>query len=388
MTGLVEFDYAYAEAIKNQYRWQQTPTDVQVRLAQEDIWLYRSLCQAVANANRGADDPLKCTIKRIEAMEVGQNAINSSAQQPGSVVMFAAPGGDPNNPYSGAEGGAGAAAPAAPSAGAGGMGMGAPGSPYGGGQATVSVDDVLRTGRYLNAESQPLMLTDPEPFAEFRQVFVRLVVIGNQRNLHEIHAALANAPLPVEIRQTRVNWAMSPGGSMGGMGGEMGGPGMGGMGPPGMGGGMGPPGMGGGLGGGLGMGGGMGAPGMGGGLSGGPSLGGGMGGGMGAPSLGGGMGGGMGAPGLGGGGSPYGGGMGGGIGGGMPGMSSGAGDRTPYDVPIEIRGVVYLYNTPALEKLGTGAAGADVKRVFAVPKTGAGGAQGGGYGPGGEGGES
>jgi hypothetical protein len=40
----------------------------------------------------------------------------------------------------------------------------------------------------------------------------------------------------------------------------------------------------------------------------------------------------------------------------IPGQDIGAGARSSYDVPVEICGIIYIYNPPDTAKLGTGAA--------------------------------
>lgn len=122
-------------------------------------------------------------------------------------------GGGPMGP-----GGGGGGGPMGPGGGGGGgpMGPGGPGgnnapTPPGGGggnsQASAGgetkkdADTELRDGRYLDEKGQPLAAGAPEPFAEFKQVFVFMKLTMDQRAIPELIAACANAPLPVETRQ-------------------------------------------------------------------------------------------------------------------------------------------------------------------------------------------
>ncbi|MEX0713575.1 MAG: hypothetical protein WD278_14555, partial [Pirellulales bacterium] len=41
----------------------------------------------------------------------------------------------------------------------------------------------------------------------------------------------------------------------------------------------------------------------------------------------------------------------------------------PYDAVVEVCGVVYIYNRPEKDKLGTGSAADPSQRVFALPQT-------------------
>lgn len=196
--------------------------------------------------------------------------------------------------------------------------------------------------RYVDDKYQPLpperlrgalKSTAPEDalLAVAKRIPVRLRLMVDQRKLNVLLAKCGNSKLPFEVRQVRINRPPAAPGAGGGMGGGYGG-GEGGM-----------PG-GGGFAGGGGFGGGFGGEG-GGGL-------GGFGGGLGGMPGGGGFGGGMPGGGEGG----FGGGM--GMGSGRPGMVAGSvtSDATvdPNLIPIELFGIVYIYNPANKEQLNTG----------------------------------
>jgi hypothetical protein len=226
----------------------------------------------------------------------------------------------------------------APSAAAGSPGAPAA-APGGGTSGGGNEDSEWVDNRYLDDKGEPLKGTN-HPYAEFKQMFVYMKFIMDQRRIPELVAACANANLPIETRQIKVQMLKSESGSSSG-GSLFGGATFGG------GGGMGPGAMGagGGMGPSAGAGGGMGpvsgGRGMGGGMQ--PNMGG-AGGAMGGPD----MGGGMGAPNL---------------------VLDGGVETTIYDAVVELSGVIYLYRPPDIAKLGSGSAGSPDKRSFGVPTT-------------------
>ncbi|MEX2120670.1 MAG: hypothetical protein WD847_19720 [Pirellulales bacterium] len=353
--GLVSWPDNDRYSIVQRYLTASTPSTNRVRLTQEDLWVFEALANIVVSTNDGATDALNAPIKGIESLDVAQFAMQGA----GDGGSTGSGGGMAGGGMGGMAGGMGGMA-----GGMGGMAGGGAGDAQGGDAAAASAkseDDKLLIGRYLDERGRPIDFNAPQPFAEFKQIFVRMKFVMDQRRIPDLLAQCANAPIPVEVRRVRITFGLSGGDvtrlaggqAGGGGGGNMGGMAGGGMG--GMAGGMG--GMAGGMGG---MAGGMG--GMAGGM-------GGMAGGMGgmAGGMGGMAGGRMGGM-AGGRGGMAGGGMGGG--GGM--ASSVPVETGPYDAVVEVCGVVYIYNRPEKEKLGTGSAADPSQRVFALPQAAAG----------------
>jgi len=84
--GVVEWD---APEIFDIADWDQRPTTQQVLLAQEDLWVYEALLRMIRNVNEGVDSHDKAWIKQIRALEVGRPAAEAwvELQQP----IFSAP---------------------------------------------------------------------------------------------------------------------------------------------------------------------------------------------------------------------------------------------------------------------------------------------------------
>jgi hypothetical protein len=233
---------------------------------------------------------------------------------------------------------AGGAESMMPAGGDAGMGMPGMGMP---GMGAFSLDPA--EGRYVDNQYQALKAetlrsalradTTADAFLVVaKRMPVRMRLVVDERKLPRLLAQFGNAMLPVEVRQVRINRARDTGGGgydmgMGGGYGMMGGSEMGaGYAPPGM------PGM-------------AGMPGMMGTMPGMDAM----------PGMDSGMGMGYTPPGMGGSGYPS---TESGMGMGMPGQEQNLKDRTTvaatsvHDVPVEIYGIIYIYNPVDEKKLG------------------------------------
>ena len=332
-----------------------SPTTLQVLYAQEDLWVLTALMHIIRQTNGQIESRHEAVVKNIETILIGRHAPPRAGQVTrlsggamGSGGMMGGMG-DMSGymPSSGSEGAAGM--PGAASSGSmmpmpgGASDMTTPGGDMPGmmpGMARASADP--GEGRYVDNQYQALKaetlrsaLRSPTPDDAFlvvaKRMPVRMRLVVDVRKLPRLLAQFGNSMLPVEVRQVRINRGKEGGGGYDMMGGG-GGYGM----------------MGGG--GGYGM--------MGGGA---PEMGSGYGAMMGSPA---GMGSSMGMGGYGPGASDMAGpsyampGYGGGFS--SPGMGMGQDikDRTTLastsqnDVPVEIYGIIYIYNPVDEKKLG------------------------------------
>lgn len=349
--GKVVWDDANYKQLLARFQWTQQPTTLQVRLAQEDLWVIETLLSIIKELNQGATSHYNAVVKRIFALDVGQYATKAFYEARDAlglrgVTVAAAAGGTgvpgetpPGAMPGGAPGlGPGAPPPAGvPGAAAPGMlegpmpGMQGPGMPPGMLEgpgmtpglpsAGAAALDALYQYRYVDQNEQPVPVENgapKHPFAEFKMMPIRMRLLMDQRKIPELLVLCANSKMPIEVRQVRlnpgraakVNYAAartaSPGLMTPGMG-----PAMEGMGP------MGPMG-----------------PGV---ETMGPQ-----------PTPGGiGEGPGMGGP-LGGEGAYQG----------------------PYDVVVEVLGIIYIYEPPDETKLGSGAAASGETATTAKPSEG------------------
>jgi hypothetical protein len=319
----------------------QAPTTLQVLYAQEDLWVLTALMYIIRNTNGDIESRHEAVVKTIESVMIGRSAVGRAGQ----VVMLAGQMPMAGGEGMGMEGGMGEGPGASESSGGmmgggmmgsgmmggGMMGDGMMGDGMTGTMSAVAADPA--NFRYVDNEYKPLpaqrvreAMQTGSPEDAFlvvaKRMPIRLRLVVDQRKIHRLLAQFGNSALPVEIRQVRVN---PPAGSGGGYGGGFGGSG------------------------------GYGGEGMG--------YGGGMGQMMGMGSYGGGMDAESGygtTPSYGA--DQYGmGGTGGfgqeGYGYGSTGAANVTGRReisstTKYDVPVEVYGIIYIYNPPDGNKLG------------------------------------
>jgi hypothetical protein len=290
MEGLVVWSKAHREALEQRYtlnRQPGTPSDLNIRLAQEDIWLLENLAKVIRKTNEGAADVIAVPIKRIDSLDIAQWAVNDAVRESPKVYVDKTGGG---------EGGGGGLA-----GGGGGLAGG------GGGEQTPpsedpaerakQLDDELLNGRYLSDTGAPLGPGET-PYGEFKLMFVRLKLVIDQQKIPELLVNCANADLPIEVVRLTMDEPMVQPTSKADAG---------------------------------------------------PAAGRGGGGGL------------AGAAGQRGGPTPA---------GNRPQANVAGGDEieaTPADVPVEVCGLVQIFNAPDPEKLGTGSAADPSKRPTGVP---------------------
>ena len=192
------------------------PTTLEVLYAQEDIWVLTSLMNIIAATNEGAEARHDAAIKEIDFIRMGRNALGFVGQVTpvGTPKASAttgegyAPQGVPMGPGSTSTG----PTPYGPTTGAPGM-PGTSGMPGTGGLAGDPAE-----GRYVDSQFNPLPAsklrealtsTNPEDaiLAVAKRMPVRVRFIMDQRKLNRLLAECGNSKLPLEVRQLRVNRA-------------------------------------------------------------------------------------------------------------------------------------------------------------------------------------
>ena len=324
--GKVEWDVGDIRRMAARFMWAAVPSSPEVRLVQEDLWVYKALLEIIRNTN-GAARYKDLPVRRIEALQIGRDAADAFAKADGRLFT----GGGGGAAFPGGMAGMGmppgmAADPAMMAAdpammmapgGAGGPAPTPAGPAAAGGGGAVSFasqrEKQLINYRYVDQKGKPLAADANPPYAEFKMMPVVMRLIVNQQKIPSLLVECANSTMPVEV--SRVGFQPGQAARV-----ALGGGGMGGM--PGMGGGM--PGMGG-------------MPEAGAGM---PAMDAGMmaPGGMGAP-------GGMPALGMPGSGAEF------------AGASGGSQLLSAEYVPVELLGIIYIFNPPDPKKLGTGSVG-------------------------------
>ncbi|MCE9607577.1 MAG: hypothetical protein K8U03_22035 [Planctomycetia bacterium] len=195
------------KALRDRYRTVQAPSIDRVAVTYEDIWTFRSLFSALQAINSkpievwldvlkgkpAADTPVdqaNVPIKRIDYCDIAQSAMVLTFDDPGDVRIVAA----------GTSAGSPDTASPPPSSSGNSTSAFAPGN-----QGTDEETLTLLKGRYIDGRNAQVEDPSNPPFAEFRQMYVQVKVLMDQRLVPVLITEFANAPLPIEMRQVRVS---------------------------------------------------------------------------------------------------------------------------------------------------------------------------------------
>ncbi len=194
---LVEWSQQNQEQLQSKLVWDEPPSSIKMWITQEDLWVYENLLRIIAQTNRGATAQHNAKVSVIHALEAGKEAAQNSNSQ-GRIPLLEVAGAEEAEP-----------------------------------EAEEAVDPftipeqleeelkddptnhekrdrVLLAGRYLDGQGKPMPLPeDPSKFVavdeEFKRVPVRLVLQMDPREIPRLLVECANATLPVEVQQVRVN---------------------------------------------------------------------------------------------------------------------------------------------------------------------------------------
>lgn len=197
LKGIVSWDESALEELRNRIRFKRTPSTTRVRVAQEDLWVYTALLEAVKAMNKDVadDDVLAATVKRIDRIEIAQWAIKYAQDHPGAELGLRETDESGTAMLGQADGRI-----TPPKA-----------------EQDLS-DEAILDNRYIDENNRPVSAKallnkslDPSqprpPFAEFRQMFVVMRLVMDQRRIPDLLAACANSSLPIEARQVMVHLA-------------------------------------------------------------------------------------------------------------------------------------------------------------------------------------
>jgi hypothetical protein len=221
MIGVVDWNRADLQRIRNSLFWANTPETIQVRLAQQDLWVYEALLRIIAATNGQVKSYYKAPVKEIRALEIGQQAAVAFAAAQGMSMRGMGPGygggmmseeyeesmmSDVDEEY-GDEGG------------------GTMYSDSGSTAAPTSPEEILKSklleNRYVDKDLKPLPAAEATAAEnEFKMMPVRLLLVVDQRRITKLLVECANSAMPVVV--TKI--ALSPGSGtldIGRMGGGM-----------------------------------------------------------------------------------------------------------------------------------------------------------------------
>ena len=246
----VVWDPTDQQRMYDAYNWQDPPSVLDVRYAQEELWVLEAVFGAIQRANNGpASDEFNPAVREIDQVSIGYDATNRFPLGEGEkrIIQFTHPnpalagmagrGMGPQQPMGGAatvpafepvrpersKGGSsdseGSAFPGGRRGrmfgrvGPNGMGSPMPGAPGGFGAAQDTAagptdpDAWLKDGRYVDSQGKPLLAADLQnsKTPEYKLMAFKLRLIVDQSQFQKVIDELANSTMPLEVREVRVN---------------------------------------------------------------------------------------------------------------------------------------------------------------------------------------
>lgn len=204
---LVVWNAGDQKRLYESFNWQKPPSTPQVVLAQEEIWVYGLLCDSIARVNKVAAGAYNAPIPLVEQLAVGYPASEDDPGGARSSRILVPASGEPGAPPP--EGAVGPRPPHPRFGGGVTAGPPAPPSEEGGATAmAASPDDALRNWIYVDFDGRPLSSAELASSADARMVHLMpfmLRVVIDERNLDALLLDLARSPVPIDVRQVRIN---------------------------------------------------------------------------------------------------------------------------------------------------------------------------------------
>ena len=207
------------------FEWAKLPTNpqaatTQVVLAQEELWVYGLFCDLIAAANKDAGGVYNAAIVAVEQLAVGYPATQEKpgGMGGGRIVLpkQAAPGeagqSPPDMPGMGGPDGQRLVKPPHPRFG-GGI-AGGESSTGGGGVSGAAPDASLREWIYVDFDGKGLSAAEVATSPAARMVHLMPFVLRltiDERRLDALLVDLARAPIPIDVREVRINAGGRPG---------------------------------------------------------------------------------------------------------------------------------------------------------------------------------
>lgn len=207
MIGIVDWSNSDRQRIKSQFVWSRTPSSKEVRLRQQDLWVYAALLRIIARTNEdvGATTFDNAAVKRILNLEIGKDAIRSIRNTENKVLNIRTGGTGAMGDMMGMSGSMygmesmGSMGSMDMPMGSGSMGMGMSGS----GSSLTPPDPA--NYRFVDLDGKPLLATDPRPFEEFEMMPVRMLVYMDQRRIPNLLVHCANSDMRVDVQRVIYN---------------------------------------------------------------------------------------------------------------------------------------------------------------------------------------
>lgn len=245
-TAVVEWDSAsqqeLMDGIVSWYDPKSPPDTLQICYTQEDLWILEGILKIIAATNAGARENFQAAIKEIDFIRFGRTAMGQAGEIKGAGAGAGAASGMPGM---GGMGGMGMGGMGGAAAGGAGGGMGSSANPYGQGgapsmgggiSAAPKVTRDPADNRYVDEKFNPITgnslrtkMKSKAPGDAYYAVAKRIPVRMrfkkmDQRKLNKFLVECGNAQMILEVRQVRINCDPAPlGGGSGAAAGGFGG---------------------------------------------------------------------------------------------------------------------------------------------------------------------
>lgn len=209
------------------FLWQREPSTAQVRLAQEELWVYGLFCDTIKSINAGATGAFNATITTVQELAVGHPAAEESpGGRGGGRILWKVDLASLTTPVEGE----GEEVPTGPAATVTVGPLNRPGHPRfdssassvsedagptkpspteaGLGEAPPSPDDPFHEWIYVDFDGRPLSAAALKTAREATMVHLMpftLRVVMDQRKIDRLIQALASNTIPIDVRQVRIN---------------------------------------------------------------------------------------------------------------------------------------------------------------------------------------
>ena len=196
---------AVNDLIENHFSWQRIPTTLQIRVAQEDFWIFKNLIDSIKSLNEGVDNRTNASLKEIRSLVITNEAIEVSQSR--LETGFFDEKNFSKTSEAGEEGGVEGGADASSSD-----------SSVGGGEGGEALKKEFRelydmryvdqNGRGLSAVQYNASVSVSSAginVSKTRNVPVYMSLVIKQNRLSDLMSALANAEKPVAIKLVVIN---------------------------------------------------------------------------------------------------------------------------------------------------------------------------------------
>lgn len=214
--NVVEWAADDQRRLRDSFTWKRLPASpqaatTQVLLAQEELWVYGLFCDVIRRANKDASGEHNAALVRVDQIAVGYPAAEpqlggaggsrivipkdsgAATTEPAPAAPVGPEGGKPSHPRFGG--------PAGPL-------VGSDAIPPMDGNPPIAADAALKEWIYVDFEGKPLSAADLATSPAARTVhlmpFVLRIVI-DQRRLDALLVDLARQPVPIDVREVRIN---------------------------------------------------------------------------------------------------------------------------------------------------------------------------------------